>query len=783
MNSTWDRLVTSYRRLPPSLVPILLIILGVFLGNFIFLSGLEIDDPITWTAGISHFLCHVTCGRPMIDPNVGYITQALGHRSAVDLLHGHLPWWNYFEGLGQPLAGEMQAASLFPLTLLFALPSGLLWFHICLEVIAGVSTYFLARRLSIPILFATAAGILFSLNGTFAWLGNAVLNPVAFLPMLLLGIEMIYDGARDRSNKGWYVAAIAIALSLYSGFPEVAYLDGIFCVAWAIVRFFSLPRDVRLIAAKRVGLAGLVGGIISLPGLIPFYDFLKVANVGSHNSAGQAVESLPVHALPMFFDPYVYGTIFSNPNVGTIWGGIGGYFTISVCALALLGLFGATQRPLRIFLAAWTFFGVLGALNIFKVRLLWNVIPLLKNSGFARYIMPTCEIALILLAVLGIMDFATSKRAQRLFTVTTLVALLVLVWSALEARALNRGVPLTHAASIILMGLDVLPFLAVLFLLIIGRLTKYKIAPFLVALILVGESLLMFFVPTAESPKQITIDQAPIAYLQSNEHQYRFLDFAVLYPNWGSQYGLNELSAVDLPFPESFTKLLESQLYPGLTPGNQFTIHHGLTGIELLEREVLKHFKAYEGASVKYLLMPSSVVILPQLTKLGVKQVFKDSLAEIFQLPSPRPFFSTKSNSCSVTSTTVHSAKVVCAGSGTTLIRTELAMPGWKAFVNGKSVDLKVSDGVYQAVSVPAGTSTVTYSFLPPHEKYAVIAGLLALFYLLGTWIQERRTKRRRSNENRPTSRPWLTESADVADAAPATEMAPVSRDLPELTP
>jgi hypothetical protein len=740
-----------YRRLPPCTLPIVLIILCVFLGNIVFLSGLEIDNPITWTAGISHYLCHVTCGRPMIDPNVGYITQALGHRSALDVLHGHLPWWNYFEGLGQPLAGEMQAASLFPLTLLFALSSGLLWFHICLEIIAGISTYFLARRLSIPVIFATGAGILFSLNGTFAWLGNAVLNPVAFLPMLLLGIEMIYDGARTKSNKGWYIAAIALALSLYAGFPEVAYLDGLFAAGWAIVRFFSLPREVRLLAAKRVGLAGLVGGLLSLPGLIPFYDFLKVANVGSHNSAGQAVESLPVHALPMFIDPYVYGTIFSNPNVGTIWGGIGGYFTISVCALALLGVFGSTHRPLRIFLAAWSLVGVLGAINIAKVRLLWNVIPLLKNAGFARYIMPSCEIALIVLAVLGIMDFATSKRAQRLFTVTTLVALLVLIWSALEARALNRGVVLSHAAHIILIGLDLIPFLAVFFLLIIGRLAKFRIAPFLVVLILVGESLLMFFVPTAESPKKITIDQAPITFLQKNEHHYRFLDFAVLYPNWGSQYGLNELSAVDLPFPKAFTRLLESQLYPGLTPGNQFTIHHGLTGVEALESEVLSHFKAYEGASVKYLLMPQAVVINPGLTKLGVTQVFRDSLAAIYKMPNPRPFFSTKSSSCSVLSTNVSSAKVTCSGNGTTLIRTELSMAGWKAYVNGKSVNIKVSDGVYQAVTVPAGTSTVTYSFSPPDEKYAVIVGLLAAFYLIGTWIQERRHRAKpRHRRRRP---------------------------------
>ena len=133
----------------------------------------------------------------MIDPNVGFITQPLGHLAAMDLLHGHFPWWNYFQGLGQPLAGEMQSAALFPLTLLFALPSGLLWFHISLEIIAGVSTYFFVKKLGISSLLATTAGMLFSLNGTFSWLGNAVLNPVAFLPMLLLGIELIIEKSQE----------------------------------------------------------------------------------------------------------------------------------------------------------------------------------------------------------------------------------------------------------------------------------------------------------------------------------------------------------------------------------------------------------------------------------------------------------------------------------------------------------------------------------------------------------------------------------------------------------
>jgi hypothetical protein len=243
---------------------------------------------------------------------------------------------------------------------------------------------------------------------------------------------------------------------------------------------------------------------------------------------------------------------------------------------------------------------------------------------------------------------------------------------------------------------------------------------------------------------------------------------------------------VDLPFPEAFSKLLESQLYPGLTPGNQFTIHHGLTGIELLEREVLKHFKAYEGASVKYLLMPSSVVILPQLTKLGVKQVFKDNLAEIFEMPSPRPFYSVKSNTCEVGSggaSVVNIAKVVCTGGGTTLIRTELDMPGWKAFVNGKPVPITVSDGVYQAVSVPSGTSIVTYSFLPPHEKYAVIAGLLGLFFLIGVWIRDRRKTRIWNEENRPTSHPWLFDEDGDASTDLLFDVEPADIETVEPSP
>ena len=475
VKTAFQRLLAAYRRQPAATTPILIVIAAVIVANAAYLTGFSTINPIAWTASISHVVCRSACSRPMIDPNVGFITQAEGHLAAMDLLHLHLPWWNYFEGLGQPLVGEMQSAALFPLVVVFALPNGLLWFHMILEVIAGVSTFFLLRRLSAPQWFATAGAVLFALNGTYAWLGNAVLNPVAFLPMLILGIEMIYDAERGGSRKGWYVAAFAVAFSMYAGFPEVAYFDGLFAGGWAIVRFFDVPREFRLLAAKRVALAGVVGVAMALPVLVPFYDFMKVANVGSHTAGVAGVSRLTVHALPMFFDPYLYGTIFANPAATGLWGAVGGYFTASVGALALLGLFGSRLRPLRIYLGAYSLVALMGMFDFLHFRGLWNLIPLVKTATFARYAMPSCELAFITLAVLGVVDLVTSERSRRLLSLTCLFTLIVLTWGVLIAGVINQGAHLGHKTRIADMILDVVPFVAVIAIGVLGRFARIRL--------------------------------------------------------------------------------------------------------------------------------------------------------------------------------------------------------------------------------------------------------------------------------------------------------------------
>jgi hypothetical protein len=720
--------------------PVVWIVLAVLVGNALYLLGVTNSNPISWTSGITQNTCLLSCGRSSIDINVGTITQPLGHLAALDLWHGQWPWWNPFEGLGQPLAGEMQSAALFPLTALLIVPAGLLWVHVVLETLAGLSTYFLIRRLNLNRVTAIGAGVLFAFCGTFAWLANTVVEPLAFLPMLLLGIEIIFDRSSDRSQRGWYLAALALALSLYAGFPEVAYFDGLFCLGWAAVRLFSVPRSQRPRALRRLGLAGVTGVALSLPALVPFYDFLRSADVGGHSTVDGSW-ALSFKAVPMFFDPYIYGSIYENHRLFTVWGEIGGYFGAGACAVALVGVFGPYLRSLRMFLAGWILAGCLGTFKILGVRTLWNLIPFAKSASLPRYIMPSCELAIVLLAALGVLDLVSEHGSRKHLRRATGLFAVILVACAIDGYRLDQGELHGTTNWVLFAILNFVPVAVTLALLLIARSAPPVRIQTLVVATLVAESLLWFMFPSLQAPSRVNVDQAPIQFLQQHQGEDRFVDLDVLYPNWGTQYQVFSLNAIDIPFPKNFELFIQRQLYPGLHPTDAFT-YDGPKTVLTQEQELAQHLRAYEDASVKYLLAPRSLTLSPSLTQQGLRAVFHDSQITVYELPATQPFFSV-SNGCVVTSRTVDQATVRCARAGATLTRRELSMQGWSATVNGVPQRITTADDVYQRSTLPKGVSVVRYRFFPPEEFLAFALAFIAGVFFLVSFAMERRVRRR----------------------------------------
>lgn len=89
------------------------ILFCLVLGNFSYLFGLRTNDPSVYDSGLGRPGSGLVAGKYTIDPNDGWTAESLGHLAAQSWLHGHVPLWNVYEGLGQPLAGEMQSAAFF----------------------------------------------------------------------------------------------------------------------------------------------------------------------------------------------------------------------------------------------------------------------------------------------------------------------------------------------------------------------------------------------------------------------------------------------------------------------------------------------------------------------------------------------------------------------------------------------------------------------------------------------------------------------------------------------
>jgi uncharacterized membrane protein YfhO len=83
------------------------------------------------------------------------------------------------------------------------------------------------------------------------------------------------------------------------------------------------------------------------------------------------------------------------------------------------------------------------------------------------------------------------------------------------------------------------------------------------------------------------------------------------------------------------------------------------------------------------------------------------------------------------------------------LTRRVQFMAGWSASVDGHPVAVEHAatgpSGLFQQVTVPAGRSTVRFSFLPPYAVPATAVAAVASAAVVGSWLAERRRARRRA--------------------------------------
>jgi len=723
----------------------LIIVFFVLLANIIFLSGLTNENPINvrtqlYTTGSQQIIA----GQHTLDPNDGTITQALGHTAAKQILHGHMPWWNYNEQVGAPLAGDMQSAALFPLTLILSLSNGFLYFRIILEIIAGLATYFLILKLGMKRLTGVVFGIAFAVNGSFAWFGSPNFNTIAFLPLLLLGVETAFDSAVKNKKRGWLLLVVALALALYSGFPEEVYLGGLLAGLWTIVRLIQIRHGAwRQFLLKLLCGFGL-GLLIAAPILIAFLGYLQYAFIGSHGSL-TANGGLPHSALPMFFFPYIYGTLhqniaFSPENVlPSIWGISGGYITLSLLFFAVFSLFEKSNRAIKILLATWVVIMIARIYSLAGVTSLLHVIPEMSKIAIFRYVEPLVELAIILLAAFGFDQVVNFKKLNRKHSLASVA--IVLGFGLFLLAIAERHVHIFSTTAPLSITITLAWSVGCFVLIIASLFTPKNYRKPICSTVIVLDVLLMFMIPQLSAPRTATLDTTPVTFLQSHVGMYRMFTLGPLQPNYNSYYDIPSINTDNLPLPKTWTDYISSSLDPNANVTSFAGVDPAGPGKLTPTGYFLTRIKAYENVGVKYVFVSPLVFTPTDIHNTGLQLVFSSKSGEIYQLPNPKPYFEVTHGDCHIQPLSKSEIRVNCVQPGQ-LVRRELYIPGWAVKASGQSLPITQSGPLFQSVNLPIGSYTLHFNYLPPHMLagyvlFALGISITAVAYLKAPFINQ----------------------------------------------
>ena len=616
-----------------------MLILLPFFVNVIGFSSTLSADPI-YTAAMVSPNTRVTLmrGAPgWVDPNAGTSTQSLGGTAASRWLSGEFPWWDHDAGPGLPLASSMHSHALFlPFVLLLALGNGPLWLKIAMEAIAGCAMYALARKLKLRLPAALAAALAFEFCGTFAWLSDAPIMPIPFLPMFVLGIEHAVGPESGWRGRLWLMIAPAIAFSLYGGFPETAYIDGLLALLWALIRLGQLPAPERPGAALRIGGAGVIGVLLTGPLLTTFGVLLETtSSLGDREVITS--QALNAESFVQMFFAYFSGPLgdasISNylPQFQYMWVNLAGFIGLPILFLAVLGCSGPRLRALRIGLAAWIAISLLMCFQTFPRFNPFTYFPFMTYVAFFRYSWPSLEFSAILLAALAIDDLHRGQKisglgrwAPPLVALATIIVCLILIrgdLTSLLSTMISRR--FFFASATVFCGATVL-----VSLLFYATALSRSVRSSAIALVIIGVSLATYFMPLLSGVTGPGPDLEAIRFLRENIGLNRFYSLGPIQPNYASFYRIPSLNANYDPVPDLWTAYVRDRLDPGADASSFNGVwppKHDEIPFDSRAEQMTRHLGEFEKIGVKYILATDN----PFIPQPGTQTVAPTFLANV----------------------------------------------------------------------------------------------------------------------------------------------------------
>ena len=308
---------------------LIVVLVVLFFWKF-FLKGL-IPMPADITVGLYFpwldYKWGFTTGVPVKNPLLSDIPSLLypWRMSVIENLKNFtLPLWNPFYFTGMPLLANFQSATFSWVNIFFAfLPAVQAW---SLGIIIQPSltilfTFLFLRNLKINKIASLLGGIVFSFSAfSLMWLEYNVHGHTAmFLPLLLLMVDKIIEKGKIK----WaLISGIFLALSIFSGYPQIVFYSLTAVGFYALFRLFGFWKKKRNLKQIFISFGLLVsfvllGVLLSTIQWLPGWEALRLSvreidPIASLSSGG----FLPWQNLVTFLAPDFFG----NPATYNFWG-------------------------------------------------------------------------------------------------------------------------------------------------------------------------------------------------------------------------------------------------------------------------------------------------------------------------------------------------------------------------------------------------------------------------------------------------------------------------------
>ncbi|NPV06344.1 MAG: YfhO family protein [Anaerolineae bacterium] len=208
--------------------------------------------------------------------------------AATRLAQGEIPLWSPYVFGGQPGLADIQTALLYPPNLVWLAFRGPdfgmqdLQLQAVLHLsLAAVGMYWLAHRLSSSRLGGAVAGAAFVLGGcltSFPVQQITILSTAAWLPWLLLLLDQALEGRFPLARGGAAVAAIT-ALTVLAGHPQTAMLAAYAALGYVLWRrHWTHPTRARMLTVAGGALLGLA---LTAVQLLPTLEFMSLSTRSS----------------------------------------------------------------------------------------------------------------------------------------------------------------------------------------------------------------------------------------------------------------------------------------------------------------------------------------------------------------------------------------------------------------------------------------------------------------------------------------------------------------------